>query len=258
MLRLTLFAACLLLSFSAYAFETNNGEDITRPVTRFDIRTKGQTGASSQKGNTLILTFRTDMAITLPAKWQIGLRADAPFEAFFCPCKSTPDCYTSRRMGDSLFQAFIITPDFKKWAFAIGTKVIFPTAGKNLEIGDGKYQFLPSCAFRFDLSEWNKGGYCGAIFREALGYIGYSSAPKIIQTYIQPFFNINLPRQFFLNSSPEIFYDWGSHHWFIPFDLMIGKMITKSCVISLEYETAIVDKYPNYQQQLEFRVGIFF
>ena len=161
-------------------------------------------------------------------------------------------------MADSLFQAFLITPPHGKWTYGLGMKLIFPTGGKNLEIGDAKYQILPSWAFKYDLSGWSNGAYIGAILREAWSFAGDPSAPRINQTYIQPFFNINLPDDWFINSSPELFYDWGSHHWFIPFDLMIGRMFGKNIVVSLEYETAIVQDYPSYSQQLEFRIGVFF
>jgi hypothetical protein len=260
MIFLLLAALQALLAAHLHAHELNNGEDVTRPITRIDFRAKVQKGASAQKGKTFILTARSDIAIFFKNQWQIGLRADLPFEGFWCPhsCCNCPSCYDSRRMGDSLFQFFIITPTFDKWAFALGSKFIFPTAGKNLEIGDGKYQILPSCAFKYDLSDWSEGAYAGIIFRQAWSYAGHPSAPRINQTFIQPFFNLNLPHDWFLNSSPEMFYDWRSQHWFIPFDLMIGKLFQKKYVVSLEYEAAIVEDYPNYSQQLEFRLGAFF
>lgn len=260
MIFLLLAALPVLLAANLQAYDLNNGEDITRPITRVDLRARFQDGASSQKGKTFTLTARSDMAITLKSLWQIGLRADLPVEVFWCPrsCCNCTSCYNSRRMGDSLFQIFFITPAKNKWTFALGSKFIFPTAGRNLEIGDGKYQILPSAAMKYDLSDWSDGAYAGILFRQAWSYAGHPSAPRINQTFIQPFFNLNLPNAWFLNSSPELFYDWRTQHWFIPFDLMIGKLIHEKYVVSLEYEAAIVDDYPNYTQQIEFRIGAFF
>lgn len=258
MIRVLILAALFLSCLLRAKEEVNNGEDVTRPITRLDVRVKEQTGVGSQNGRASVLTLRSDLTFPLKNKWQLALRGDAPFEAFRCPRHPCEACYNARHMGDSLLQLFLITPTYGKWTYAIGVKEIFPTGGKNLEIGDGKYQTLPSLAFRYDLSSWSEGAYVGAIIRQAWSTGGYASAPPIRQTFIQPFFNLNLPCGWFLNSSPEMFYDWKSRHWFVPFDLMIGKLFSKKLVVSLEYESAIVYDYPEYRQQVEFRVGVFF
>lgn len=251
-------AAILLLPFFLSAVE-NNGEDVTRPVSRFDVRAQAQTGASRHDGNTTTLILRNDSVFKFPTEWQVASRVDLPFESFRCrhpTCKNS--CYPSSHMGDSLLQLFLITPDQDLWCYAIGMKIIFPTAGKNLEIGNGKYQLLPSLAIRRDLPEISRGSFIGAIAREAFSVAGYSIATRISRTYLQPFLNINLPHGWFINSSPEMFYDWVNHTTFIPLDLMIGQMITPSLVVSLEYEYGIVYGYKNYRNQVEFRIGYFF
>lgn len=250
--------AFLLLASTANATD-NNGQDVTRPLSRFDMRIQGQNGVGDQDGNTATLTFRVDSAIPLRSEWQLGLRLDAPFQSFRCPHHNEKHpCYNSNHMDDSLMQLFIITPNYGRWCFAAGFKMIFPTAGRNLEIGNGKYQFLPSAAFRCDWNELSEGSYFGVIVREDWSVAGYSSAPRISRSYLQPFLNINLPCKWFINSSPELFYDWVSHQWFIPLDLMVGKMITPKLIVSLEYEYGLVYGYRNYRNQLEFRIGIFF
>lgn len=256
--KLIFCSLCILVCFRLYGHNSYNGEDVTRPINRFDVRAKVQTGATSSKGDAYITTLRSDLDILLLNDWQLGLRVDLPFESFHCTHHCHSSCYNSNHMGDSLFQFFLITPTFGKWTFAAGAKFIFPTAGDNLEIGNGKYQALPSVAFKYDLSDWMEQSYWGVIFRHDFSYAGYSNASQIIETYIQPFINIDLPDNWFLNSSPEMFYDWKKREWFIPFDLMVGKMIGKNIVISLEYKSAIVEEYPSFSQELEFRIGFFF
>lgn len=239
--------------------EVNNGEDITRPITRFDLRVKLQGDVETMHGKTVIVTARTDQQITFGNGWQLGLRADLPYEWFRCPhACSSASCKSTTRLGDSLLQALLITPVYGKWTFAVGAKVIFPTAGDNLEVGDGKYQMLPSVAFRYGLGNWVPGAYCGVLLRHDFSVGGYKSAPAISQTFIQPFFNLDLPHRWFINSSPEMIYNWKINAWFIPFDLMVGKMIRKNIVASIEYESAIVNDYAQYRQQVEFRIGYFF
>lgn len=256
-MRFFLIAAFFLSAF-AHAESFNNGEDVTKPLTRFDIRTKVQTGVGSQNGRTFILTLRNDTVFYFPNNWQLSLRADAPFEIFRCPRHSCSNCTNAKHMADSLLQIFAIAPAIEKWTFAIGLKEIFPTGGKQTEIGSGKFQIMPSFAFKYDMGDWSDGAYAGAILRHAWSCGGYSNASRISRTYIQPTLNINLADQWFLNFSPEMYYDWVHSQWFIPFDLMVGKMLSKKCVVSLEYENAIVDDSPSFDQELEFRIGFFF
>lgn len=237
----------------------NNGEDITRPIKRFDLRLKYQTGVNSIQGKATVFTARTDQVYTFLSEWQLGLRIDLPYEWYTCPQSSQQQCNKSLNdMGDSLFQILAGSPAYDRWTYGFGVKFIFPTAGNHLQIGQGKYQVLPTVALKYDLNEWSAGSYTGFIFRHAFDIAGYKSAPYISQTYIQPTININLNERWFVNSSPEMIYNWRTKAWFIPFDLMVGWMPTKKIVLSLEYENAIVYDYPKYAQQIEFRIGYFY
>lgn len=252
------FNAAFMLSYSSHALQavTNNGEDVTRPLTRFDLRLKFQDGVNSIYGKDAIVTARTDRVIYLPSHWQVGLRADLPYEWYTChrcSCGKSLDHF-----ADSLFQALLITPSHDKWTGALGAKIIFPTGGNNLQIGDAKYQLLPTLAIKYDLDDWSPGAYIGLLIRHAFNVGGYKSAPYISQTFIQPFFNLNFPKDWFLSWSPEMIYNWRIKGWFIPTDIMIGKMVTKKIVVSIEYENAIVYEFRQYTQQIEFRVGFFF
>lgn len=252
-----LFLTCTL--FGDVEEQINNGEDVTNPVTRLDFRLKYQNGVGSEKGKDTIFTIRMDKVFDFSCGWGGYIRIDAPTIWFYCPHHHTKThCTPGKHFGDLLVQALAVTPTYHSWTFAFGAKFLFPTGGKNLEFGDGKYQVFPTVAVRYDLSSWMEGAYCGLTLRQANDFAGYQSDPHISQLYLQPFININLPDQWFLNSSPELFYDWIGRHWFIPFDLMVGKMITDKIVVSLEYEAGIVQDYPNFNQEIEFRIGYFF
>lgn len=252
---LSLFLSSALL---AHSEEVNNGEDVTRPVQRVDLRLKLQRGVDTVLGNAVIATARTDQLYHLPCGWQFSLRADLPYEWFSCSQRSHPKCYSADRCGDSLLQTLLVTPTYGPWTYAFGFKWIFPTAGTNLEIGNGKYQILPSIGFKYDLGHWRKGAYFTLLFRQANDYAGYH-VPHLSRLYIQPTLNINLRDDWFVTFSPEIRYDWIVHEWFVPFDMMIGKMITPHIVVSVEFEAEIGRiSDPEFQQEVEFRIGYFF
>ena len=43
---------------------------------------------------------------------------------------------------------------------------------------------------------------------------------------------------------------------FIPFDVLVGKMINKSTVVSVEFATPLVNDYDLYDWMIEFRIGL--
>jgi hypothetical protein len=45
---------------------------------------------------------------------------------------------------------------------------------------------------------------------------------------------------------------------FIPIDVMLGKMLNKSTVVSVEFATPLVNDYDLYDWLVEFRIGFFF
>ena len=49
-----------------------------------------------------------------------------------------------------------------------------------------------------------------------------------------------------------------SGRWFFPFNFMVGKLLTRSVVASLEIGVPIVKDYQVYDFKLEARVGFFF
>jgi hypothetical protein len=45
---------------------------------------------------------------------------------------------------------------------------------------------------------------------------------------------------------------------FIPFDVMVDKMINKSTIVSVEFATPLINDYDLYDLVVEFRIGFFF
>ncbi len=256
-IRLILLSLCTIALLEADE-EFNTGQNIVKPLTRLDLRMKYETGVDVQNGNAAIATLRMDKVISLPLSWELSFRVDLPYWWYRCTTHSTNGCYNSQVMGDTLLQILAVTPAHGPWIWGFGAKLLFPTAGDNLEVGDGKYQVLPTIAFGYDIFAWGAGSFCGLLVRHAFDVAGFASAPHINRTYIQPTLNIVLPNEWFITYSPEMCYNWEVSGWFIPFDLTLGKMVTKECVVTLEYEVALMRQYKQYRQLIEFRVGYFF
>lgn len=249
---LSLALLCTILP-PLFADNTNNGENILNPITRLDLRVKFQTGVDKVNADCNLLTVRMDKVMDIRDGWQSSIRVDIPYGWVTHPASQKFDHF-----GDVLLQGFIITPPYDKWTVGAGIQMILPTDGNNLVIGDGKYEMLPSVAVAYSLDDWSEGSYAGLLVRELWSIGGYRSSPPVRQTRIEPSLNLNLSDGWFVNLSPEIRYNWVTKKWFVPFDLMIGKMVTDHWILSVEYDKAIVRKYPEYNQQVEFRVGYFF
>ena len=235
----------------------NTGQDFTKPLTRFDIRFKYQD--LSDDYETSILTLRVDKPFLLGGGWQLALRADLPYMWSDVPSKDNPSPGKNQDgLADTLVQALVITPTSGKWTAGFGTQVVFPTADK-AQMGSGKYLLLPTAGVKYDLADWMKGAWAVFLVRHAVDIASDDDdRPYVNQTYIQPILNMMLPKLWFLTFAPESRYDWRTENWHVPFDMLVGKMITKKIVASVEYKTAIVDDLPLYEQEVEFRVGFFF
>ncbi len=52
------------------------------------------------------------------------------------------------------------------------------------------------------------------LVRQDFDVTGNKSRDSIQQTYLQPYLNIDLPKDWFLTFSPEMRYNWKSDSWF--------------------------------------------
>ena len=242
----------------------NFGEDITDPLNRFDLRWQIRTlpDTTAESGQVLddrraeTLTLRSDL-LFFPKPNRLALRVDLPLMWSNKPSSENPRGLTEYGLSDLLLQALYVRTIDARWAGAIGLRMIFPTATGEA-FGTGKWQLVPTIAVRAELPEISPGSNVGLILRQFVSVAGESSRSNINKLGLEPFLNIGLPKQWFLNSSPKMTYDLYTEKWFVPLDLMVGKKIGKRWVTSLEYQYGLVGSSANYKYWLEARVGHFF
>jgi hypothetical protein len=244
----------------------NSGEDITNPLNRFDLRWQiktlpDATGASGQildDRREETLTLRSDL-LFFPKPDQLALRVDLPLIWNNKPSSDNPNGLTKFGLGDLLLQALYVRTIDPRWAGAIGLRMICPTATGEA-FGDGKWQLVPTIAVRAGLPEISSGTNVGVIARQFVSVAGDSSRSNINKFGLEPFLNIGLPKQWFVNTSPKMTYNLyaNTNKWFVPLDLMVGKKFGDRWVTSLEYQYGLVGSSDNYKQWLELRVGHFF
>jgi hypothetical protein len=237
--------------------EVNTGQDPTKPIARLDLRLKYQ---DLPGGNSSVVpTLRLDVPLELgESGWTLGTRFDLPFVINDVPSPDNPGGDWHGGVGDALSQFLLITPPQGRWQFGFGTQVIFPTASQD-QMGTGKWQLAPIIAGVYALPEISKGSFVGLLIKDQFSVAGADGRKDINDLVIQSLFNINLPDRWFLTFAPEMRFDLEDDGAaFIPFDLVVGKMITPKTVISVEFKAPLLDDYRQYDFEVEFRVGFFF
>jgi hypothetical protein len=241
----------------------NNGEDITKPVNRFDVRFQGKTLPNATESGQVFddrhqetLTLRSDLRFFQKPD-QLALRIDLPLVWNNAPNPENKQGVNEFGLGDLLLQAAYVRTLNSRWAAAVGLQTILPTA-TGQAFGDGKWQLLPSAALRAELPEISAGSYAGLIVRESFSVAGSSARKSIDQLILEPQFNLGLSKGWFLNSSPKIYCNLETSQWFVPLDLMIGKRFGSRWIGSVEYQYGWVRDYDRYNQWVELRIGYFF
>lgn len=248
--------------------EINNGQDITKPLTRLDIRYEYINAALLESGHddSHVITFRVDKPFDIAPKWKIATRFDVP--VMFTDRRSLDNIYGATQFGlsDILAQVLLVNTYSERYAWAAGAQLVLPTATKD-EMGTGAWRVVPTVGMRWTTDEVYKGSWIALAARWDKDFATTrSNAKKTNELQFAPVINIPLPDAWFINLFPntDIRYNLGdkgprdSGRWFVPADFLIGKMLTRTIVSSLEISIPIIKEYHVYDFKTEFRMGFFF
>lgn len=246
--------------------EVNTGQDITRPLTRFDIRYKFQNAPGSRNDDIHTVTLRVDKPFELSPTWKIATRFDLPLTATNIPSRDNPGGSMHYGVSDVLAQALVVHTPTENFAWAAGAELIFPTASED-SMGTGRYQIGPLAAARWKTDTMLKGSWfalAGRWDRDFAKVTPDSTPTNELQ--FAPIVYFPLPNQFFINLFPslDIKYNLGKKRpqdegrWFVPANVMVGKMLRRNVVSSIEVGVPIINDYKFYDFKVEARIGILF
>ncbi len=267
-----LFAAaiCCLMAFSFSApvwakEEVSDRHDFTPPLTRVDVRFQYQNAPPSDNDNGYITTLRVDKPFRLGEAWNLATRLDLPFVVTDAMSSDNPNGNYEFGLGDVLVQGLFINTLTQRFAWGFGAQLIFPTATQD-QMGFGKYQALPTAVFRVTTPEVSKGSWFALLGRYDVSFAGYDDRRDIKEIQLALTFNLSLPQSWFvtLNPSSDIRYNLADQkpgdtgRWFVPFDFMVGKMLSQSIISSVEVSFPIINDYRVYDFKIEGRIGFFF
>ena len=268
-LMVTAVLAAILGSRLARAEDTgeiNEGEDDTRPLARLDIKYQYLNLPSVENDNTQVITLRVDKPFVLSPEWQLATRFDLPLYITDAVSSDNPNGRTSAGLGDVLLQGLLIhaSPQ-SRFSWLTGARLVFPTASED-QMGTGKWQIISTLGGRYFMPEITPGSWIALITRYGVSFAGDQDRNDIKDLQFAPKLYIQLPGTWFVNFYPatDIRYNLApkrpgdTGRWFVPLDVVGGKMLTKSMIASFEISVPIVNQYKVYDLKLEARVGYFF
>lgn len=260
---LALLFLCCVAGTSSSAEEeasVNNGQDMTRPLARFDLRYEYQNAPGSKNDNVNVTTFRIDKSFALSEKWLLSTRLDVPVMVSDVKSLDNPRGAHQFGMGDVLAQAMVIHTPSTHFAWAVGAQLVLPTATKD-EMGTGRYRVVPTVGARWTTDRLMRGSWFALGVRWDKDFASNrSNSTKTNELQLAPMFNIPLPHNAFINLFPssDIRYNLGDKRsrdkgrWFVPANVMVGKMIRKNVVTSVEVGVPIIKDYRVYDFKTEF------
>lgn len=236
----------------------NNGEDMTRPLWRFDARYMFQAYNPGCHSHTF--TPRLDMPLQLAKKWQLYLRVDGPFEMNNEKGPTNPNKYYKFGASDLLTQALLIYDFDKRWSWGAGSQVVFPTA-RPIQLGQESYQLRPINGIRCMLPEISDGSFFLLGLRYAIDCGGFDGRHYWNEFQISPELNVMFPKGWFVTlfPSPDIRISFeNSGKLFLPLNIMVGKMFGEKMIMSTEFGFPMINDYYVYDFKMETRIGFFF
>ncbi len=164
------------------------------------------------------LNIQPVVPISITEDWNIITRT-------IVPILSVPTARADTHVagiGDVNFTAFLSPAKGGKFIWGVGPSFLFPTASSP-QLGGGKWGLGPSVVALYI----EKQIVAGALVSNVWSYAGWGDR-DINSMTLQPFFNYNLPRGWYLTTSPIITANWEAEvedRWTVPVGGGVGKIV---------------------------------
>jgi hypothetical protein len=206
------------------------------------------------------ITLRMDIPFNLGNGYQFSTRFDLPLSFNDIPTRDNPTGDTQFNVNDVLVQGLLIKSFNKAVAAGFGAQVIIPT-GTDDSFSGNRWRLIPTAGVRVAMPQISKGSFFVMAARYDFDFAGDDGRSHTSQLQFSPTLNIALPDRWFLTLFPSTdirvdLEDGGK--WFVPANFMIGKMLNKTTVASVEVGIPIIDDFDLYDFKVEARVGFFF
>jgi hypothetical protein len=172
----------------------------------FQLNMEGGMGA--HRRSEVVLNIQPVIPIPLTKRWTLVPRLITPLVGI--PDVTQP-VGTTWGLGDFNPQIYLAVQLPKGFTVALGPTIVVPTA-TSATLGSGKLSIGPSA-----VALWiGHGIVAGMLVNNAWSVAGDPARSRVNAFFMQPFFNLNLPKHTYLVTSPEITADWVKNQWTVP------------------------------------------
>jgi hypothetical protein len=262
LLGLALLAAADPIATSARAQDRstdsapNNGQDITRPLHQLTVFQNYTTPSNGI--NSYTTTLRYERPFDLGSGWKFAYRFELP-GVYSNDSRDNPLAYRAA-YGDTLMQGVISKIIDDRQGVGFGLRFIAPSA-TDPAFGTGKWLMLPTVGYRYSLPEISNGSYFQLVARYRFDFAGDPTRSHLSDLQLAPSLNVVLPHSWYVTFFPstDIRYNFMRREWFVPFDIEIGREISKSLQAGLELALPMLQgNFPVYKFKVEAHVTFLF
>jgi len=174
-------------------------------------------GIGSFQRSAVILNIQPVIPIPLSKTWTLVPR-------LITPLVGSPDVMqaqgTTWGVGDFNPQIYVAVQLPAGFTVALGPTIVIPTATDS-RLGSGKLSLGPSA-----VALWTGHGIVGGVLvNNAWSVAGNAMSSDVNSFFLQPFFNLNLPRHTYLVTAPEITANWVKDTWVVPVGAGAGAIL---------------------------------
>jgi hypothetical protein len=169
---------------------------------------------------------RTQNVLNIQPVLPTGLGGWNLINRLIAPLISQPDLSQAEGstfgLGDILYQGFFTPTGGSSVTWGVGPVLIIPTATNDV-LGSGKWSAGPAAIVVAFPGKFVLGG----VVYNAWSFAGKSDRADVNQGVFQYFINYNLPKAWYLTSSPIISVNWNApddNRWIVPFGGGVGKI----------------------------------
>ena len=239
-----------------------NGDDITRPESKFQFRLENKPSGTTNKIDTITLYLQPEGVFDLQSDWGLSWLIEAQLVSK--PITKSGDTNREFGVGDTELQAVLFRPINERWAYGFGARLVAPSAHDKL--GKGKWQAMPTFGIRYSFLEYGSNTYFVPKIRYAMSFGGDPSRRKISEAQIAPTLTIGLPDRWFVTLFPseDIRVNFGepesgqTGRLFLPIDALVGRKLSDNIVVSFEASVPVVKDFPVYDFRAELRMAAKF
>jgi hypothetical protein len=176
-------------------------------------------GVGPHKRGRHTLNVQPVIPISLSKDWNLITRTIMPVESW----PNGPHDSNRCGLGDLNTSLFLSPAEPGKWTWGAGPIFTFPTATDDV-LGTGKWGAGPTAVLLRSQGNWLYGGLVSNVW----SYAGDSDRKSVSTMSVQPFINYNLPKGWYLSTSPIITANWkadSDNCWTIPLGGGFGKIV---------------------------------